>query len=415
MILFWLSALALIAVALAFVLPPLLGKRKVSADAPDMSRNLEVYRSRIAALEEQFRVRALTEDGLAQAKDELARELLADASASADPTPVGSGVTRAFGSRPWLAIALGVGIPLLTIILYQRLGEPDALEPARAAVPGQAAVEEMVTRLAKRLQSEPDNGDGWLLLGRSYMVMERFAAAAGAFAAANRLLGDSAELLSDLAEAEALMAGQNFLGAPSERLERALQLDPEFPKALWLGAFAAMQRGETALAVRRWQSLLDRQPADSEPAKLLRRLIADSGVTPAPANGAGAPASSGDSARVAAGPVLTVSVNLADGLGADLDGSETLFVFARAAEGPPMPLAVARKRVSDLPLTVILDDSMAMTPDMRLSRFERVVVGARIARSGTATASSGDLQGISEPVRVLGDAVVNVTIAEEIP
>ena len=413
MILFWLSALVLIAVALAFVLPPLLGTRRASADVPDESRNLEVYQSRIAALDEQCRIGALTEDGLAQAKDELARELLADE--SAEPVPASaSGATRAFVSRPWLAIALGIGVPLLTITLYQRLGEPNAVEPGRAA-PGEAAVEEMVASLAERLKSEPDNGDGWLLLGRSYMVMERYAAAAGAFAAANRLLGDSAELLSDLAEAEAMMAGQKFLGSPGERLETALQLDPEYPKALWLGAFAAIQRGDTALAVRRWQILLDRQPADSEPAKLLSQLIADAGVTPASANGAAGPASTSDSVSVDAGPALTVNVMLAERLAADLDGSETLFVFARAAEGPPVPLAVARKRVSDLPLTVTLDDSMAMAPGMKLSSFERVVVGARIAKSGTATASSGDLQGISEPVRVVGDAVINVTIAEEVP
>ncbi len=412
MILFWLSALVLIAVALAFVLPPLLGTRRASADVPDESRHLEVYQSRIAALDEQCRIGALTEDGLAQAKDELARELLADA--SAEPVPASGGATRAFVSRPWLAIALGIGVPLLTITLYQRLGEPNAVEPGRAA-PGQAAVEEMVASLAERLKSEPDNGDGWLLLGRSYMVMERYAAAAGAFAAAHRLLGDSAELLSDLAEAEALMAGQKFLGVPGERLESALQLDPEHPKALWLGAFAAIQRGENALAVRRWQILLDRQPADSEPAKLLSQLIADAGVTPASANGAAGPASTSDSVSVDAGPALTVNVMLAERLAADLDGSETLFVFARAAEGPPVPLAVARKRVSDLPLTVTLDDSMAMSPGMKLSSFERVVIGARIAKSGTATASSGDLQGISEPVRVLGDAVINVTIAEEVP
>jgi cytochrome c-type biogenesis protein CcmH len=414
MILFWLSALVLIAVALAFVLPPLFGARRASADTPDVSRNLEVYRSRIAALEEQRRIGALTEDGLAQAKDELARELLADA--SAEPMPArGGGATRAFASRPWLAIALGVGVPLLTITLYQRLGEPGAVEPVRAAVPGQAAVEEMVANLAERLRSEPDNGDGWLLLGRSYMVMERYAAAAGAFAAANRLLGDSAELLSDLAEAEAMMTGQNYLGSPGERLETALQLDPGYPKALWLGAFAAMQRGETALAVRRWQSLLDQQPAGSEPAKLLSQLIADAGVTAAPASGAGGPTSTSELVSVDAGPALTVNVMLAERLLAGLDGSEVLFVFARAAEGPPMPLAVARKRVSDLPLTVTLDDSMAMAPGMKLSSFERVVVGARIARSGTATPSSGDLQGISEPVRVLGDAVVTVTITEELP
>jgi cytochrome c-type biogenesis protein CcmH len=253
------------------------------------------------------------------------------------------------------------------------------------------------------------------------MALERYAEAADAYGAAHRLLGDSAELLSDLAEAEALMQGQNFLGIPGERLETALRLDPGYPRALWLGAFAAMQRGETALAMGRWQSLLDNQPTDSEAANILRDLIAnaDTGTEPgadiAAGDYTGGTAAAGDTLAADAGLGLTVNVILADHLAAELDGSETLFVFARAAQGPPMPLAVTRGRVSDLPLTVTLDDSMAMAAGMELSNFDRVVVGARISMSGTPTASSGDLQGFSGPVSTTGDSAVNVAITEKVP
>jgi cytochrome c-type biogenesis protein CcmH len=410
MILFWLLALVLITIALAFILPPLLGTRRRGTGAPRGSDNLKLYHSRIAALDEECRLGALTPDDLAEAKDELARELLADASAAPAAVSAGS-ATRTFVSRPWLAVAVGVAVPLLSIGLYQRLGEPGAIDPpsAPAATSGEPAVEDMVARLAQRLNSEPDNSQGWLLLGRSYMALERYAEAASAFATAHRLLGDSPELLSDLAEAQALMGGQDFLGSPGEHLERALQLDPEHPKALWLGAFAAAQRGETALAVSRWQSLLDRQPADSEAAQVLRGLMANTGIT------AAEPAPAANPVVAGGPPGLTVNVILADRLAAGLDGSETLFVFAKAAGGPPMPLAVARKRVSDLPLTVTLDDSMAMAPSMKLSNFDRVVVGARISASGTATAGSGDLQGFSQPVPVAGGATVNVAITERVP
>jgi cytochrome c-type biogenesis protein CcmH len=413
MILFWLGALGMVALALVFVLPPLLGTRPASADTGRKDHNLEVYRSRMAALDEEHRLGALTEDDLSQARDELGRELLADASAAtAHDSGAGKPVTV---SRPWLAIAVGVGVPLLVVTLYQRLGEPGAIDPPRLASAGgdQPAVEEMVARLAERLASDPDSSEGWLLLGRSYMALERYAEAADAYGAAHRLLGDSAELLSDLAEAEALTQGQDFLGIPGERLETALRLDPGYPRALWLGAFAAMQRGQAALAVRRWQSLLDNQPADSEAAKILRDLIANTDT------GAGdysaEPALTADPRTAHAGPGLTVNVILADHLVAGLDGSETLFVFARAAQGPPMPLAVARLRVSDLPLTVTLDDSMAMAAGMKLSNFDRVVVGARISMSGTPTASSGDLQGFSAPVATAGDSPVNVAITEKVP
>jgi cytochrome c-type biogenesis protein CcmH len=320
-------------------------------------------------------------------------------------------------SRPWLAIAIGVGVPLLAVTLYQRLGEPGAIDPPPAPAAGggqrQPAVEDMVARLAERLASEPDSSEGWLLLGRSYMALERYAEAADAYGTAHRLLGDSAELLSDLAEAEALTQGQNFLGIPGERLETALRLDPEYPRALWLGAFAAMQRGETDLAVGRWQSLLDNQPADSEAASILRDLIANAGTGADVA--AGGTAAAGEPLATDTGPGLTVNVILADHLAAELDGGETLFVFARAAQGPPMPLAVARGQVSDLPLTVTLDDSMAMAPGMKLSNFDRVVVGARISMSGSPTASSGDLQGFSGPVSTSGDSTVNVAITEKVP
>jgi cytochrome c-type biogenesis protein CcmH len=405
----------MVALALAFVLPPLLGRQPASADPQRANHDLELYRSRIAALDEEHRLGALTGDDLSQARDELGRELLANTSAR--PAAKSGGGKPGFVSRPWLAIAVGVGVPLLAVTLYQRLGEPGAIDPPPAAVAGggqsQPAVEDMVARLAERLASEPDSSEGWLLLGRSYMALERYAEAADAYGTAHRLLGDSAELLSDLAEAEALTQGQNFLGIPGERLETALRLDPEYPRALWLGAFAAMQRGETDLAVGRWQSLLDNQPADSEAASILRDLIANAGTGADVA--AGGTAAAGEPLATDTGPGLTVNVILADHLAAELDGGETLFVFARAAQGPPMPLAVARGQVSDLPLTVTLDDSMAMAPGMKLSNFDRVVVGARISMSGSPTASSGDLQGFSGPVSTSGDSTVNVAITEKVP
>jgi cytochrome c-type biogenesis protein CcmH len=423
MIVFWLSALALIAVTLAILLPPLLRARRGSAGGDDHA--LDVYRSRIAALEEEHRVGALGDADLAQARAELARELLADTGGDGAPTGGSAAGTTSErrGSGPWPAIAVGVGVPLLAVALYQRLGEPGALDASVVAGPPPAAspaedgvapqVEDMVARLAERLHSEPGNSEGWLLLGRSYMALERYGEAADAYGTAHDLLGDGAELLTDLAEAEALRDGQNFLGIQGERLETALRLDPAYPKALWLGAFAAMQRGDGDLAVHRWQSLLARQPADSEAADILRGLIANAGAAPPP------PAAQTEATRPAPGQAdhagLTVNVTVADALVAGLDGTETLFVFARAVDGPPMPLAAIRRRTGDLPLTVTLDDSMAMGPGGRLSDAERVIVGARISRTGSATSGSGDLQGFSAPVAAAGGATVSVVITEKVP
>ena len=435
MIVFWLSALALIAVTLAILLSPLLRIRRGTTSGGDHA--LEVYRSRIAALEEEHRVGALADADLAQARAELARELLSDSRADSgadsrgDGAPAGgpAATVRRRGSGPWLAIAVGVGVPLLAIALYQRLGEPGALDarvvagPPPAASPagdgGAPEAEAMVARLAERLRSEPGNSEGWLLLGRSYMALERYGEAADAYAAAHDLLGDSAGLLTDLAEAEALRDGQNFLGMQGERLETALRLDPAYAKALWLGAFAAMQRGDEDLAVHRWQSLLERQPADSEAAGILRGLIANTGAAPPPpaaaTQAAPPPPGQADQADQADQAGLTVNVTVADALVTGLDGTETLFIFARSVDGPPMPLAAARRRAGDLPLTITLDDSMAMGPGGRLSDADRVIVGARISSTGTATPGSGDLQGFSTPVAAADGGAVSVVITEKIP
>ncbi len=409
LILFWLCALAVVVVALGFVLPPLL--RPGRTDDDTTTRNLALYRSRLAALDEEHRLGAISDADLAQARDELGRELLADTRA-ATPVAPGTAAKRSGGARIWLAIVVGVGVPLLSVALYQHLGDPGAVGAApRATAVGAGAgappVEDMVAALAERLASQPDDSEGWLLLGRSYMALERYADAADALRTAHRLLGDSPSLLSDIAEAAALADGRNFLGAPGELLERALALDPGYPKALWLGAFSAMQRGETTLAAQRWQALLERQPPDSEAAGVLRGLIANA------RSADGDRTADGNRGGAGAGPAITVNVTVADRLVAGLDGGETLYVFARAPLGPPV--AVARRRASDLPLTVTLDDSMAMAGGRKLSDVDRVVIGARIAMGGTATASSGDLQGFSEPLPVTGDATVGVVISERVP
>lgn len=411
MILFWLLAVLLIVVALAFVLPPLIGTQRKQERVRELpAARIETYRSRVAALEEQNRAGALSDDDLREALDEIGRELLEEAPR---PTAGHAAPVHGGGFRIWVAIAVGIGVPMLAIGFYQRLGAPQAVGADSQPVEMRAAqrsVEEMVAGLAARLESQPDDGGGWLLLARSYMALERYAQAFEAFSAARRLLDDDPALLADTAEAAALASGQDFRGVPADLLERALALDPAYPKALWLGAFAARQRGDSKLAVARWQALLDRQPADSQAAGVLRELIADAG-----GSAEAAPAAAPGAAGVAGAPALTVNVVLADGLAADIDGNETLFVFARAVNGPPMPLAVTRALARDLPLTVTLDDSMAMMAGRKLSDAGQVVVGARIAVSGTPTRASGDLQGFSTPVAPSREEPVQVVIDQKVP
>ena len=228
---------------------------------------------------------------------------------------------------------------------------------------------------------------------------------------AHRLAGDRADILADYAEAEALLLGYRFQGDPARRLERALEIDPRHPKSLWLAGFAALQSARPELALERWDTLLAIVEAGSEQARMLAALI-DRTREEIGAAVPGVAAAEDDDP----GPVLLVTVNIEEHLRDDLDGNESLFVYARSAGGPPAPLVARRESARDFPLTLRLDDSMSMLPGRTLAGAERVEVGARISRSGDARASSGDIQGMSEPIEIRpGRTKVEVLLNDRVP
>ena len=250
-----------------------------------------------------------------------------------------------------------------------------------------------------RLADDPADAEGWLLLARSQVVLERFDAALVAFERAHALLGDEPSLLADWAEAEAGTVGNRFPASAVGRLARALELDPEHEKALWLGGFAAVQNGRADIAIARWERLRARQTPGSREESIVTEMLArlrGAGDT-APAAGSAAaesavaPASASGDAP-AAGARIVVEVSLAPDLAVDLGASEPVFVFARAPSGAGPPAAVARTVVGALPATIVLDESNAMVPSQTLASVERALVTARVARSGTVTRTSGDVR-----------------------
>ena len=252
------------------------------------------------------------------------------------------------------------------------------------------------------------------MLGRSYMVLDRFQEATDAFSKARALMGEEPLLLVDYAEAAAMANGNSMVGLPAELLERALEIDPENQKGIWLSGFAAMQRNDNEQAVAIWQRLLTQLPENSAEASAVLDMIAQAGghvETPA-AETKGAP---GTSTAITDSPSVTVTVSLDSALAGQVNGSETLFIFARAVSGPPIPLAIQRRRASELPLTITLDDTMSMMPSMKLSMFPQVTVGARISRSGEAIAQPGDLQGMVSPVDAIAGTAVNLQINQAVP
>lgn len=399
MILFWSLAALLMAGALLFLLPPLLrrGMKAGAAGPASSALNVAVYRDQQSELEADRQTGAITEAQYERARVELERRLLDDV---VDDAVADSATARApaMASRPTSrvpALIAALAVPLVAVALYFAVGNPRALAPV--AIPNDTSkgvtaeqVEAMVAKLAERMKQNPDDPQGWAMLGKSYAVMNRYDDAAAAYAKAVERVPDNPHLLADYADALAMVQGQSLMGAPEMLIQRALKADPDHAKSLALAGTVAFEKKDYAAAIQYWEKLAAQLPPDSEIARNVQSSIAEArglaGGKTVPDSAAGKPAG------------ISGTVTLAPDLKSKAEPGDTVFIFARAAEGSRMPLAILRKKVSDLPITFTLDDSTAMSPATRLSGTPQVIIGARISKSGNAMPQPGDLQGASKPV-----------------
>jgi cytochrome c-type biogenesis protein CcmH len=291
-------------------------------------------------------------------------------------------------------IALLLLVPLAAAGLYALLGNRAALEPHAAGAGGDPQVEKMVATLAERLQRDPSDTKGWIMLARSYKVMGRMHEAELAYDHAAPAIENDAQELANYADVVASNAGGHFGGKPTQLLDKALRADPKNPMAMWLAGAAMLDAGDAPRAVLVWQKLLALLPPDSDDARELRNQIVQAGGTaaePAPA------------APVASGPGVSGRVEIASGLGAAPD--DTVFIIARAPD-QRMPAAVIRTTVSQLPREFTLDDSLAMSPQSRISALREVQVEARVSKSGQPVAQPGDLVADPQKVQVGASGIV---------
>ncbi len=416
MTLFWILAGLLVLVALAFVLPPLLRAPRLGGVQRD-ALNVQVIKDQLDELGADLHAGRLDQAAYAAARHDLERSLLEDVEQAPAPAPGG------VRSGRWLAALLVLVVPLVSVVIYQRLGAEPTLEriaagkaALQAAGGGPQALEAMVEKLAEHMRQEPGNVEGWALLGRTYAALSRYPDAVQAYRHAVELSPDNADLLSDYADALVAAGNGSFTDEVGQLLERALAADPRNLKALWLRGHWRYRHGNVPGAIEDWQTVLAALPPGDENAVSIQQQITlaqsrlgQSAEAQAPA---GAPGTGGPAATPKGR--IQVQVALAPALQGKVSPDDTLFIFARAVQGPRMPLAIVRKRVADLPLTVTLDDSQAMAPTMRLSKFPQVSVGARVSRSGQAMPSSGDLQGSVSPVSS-ADGEVKVTIDQVVP
>ena len=407
------AALMLIA-ALAFVLVPLL-RTRVGDDAQNEARR------RRKALE------AAHADGILTDAEYAAKcAALAQAAPASAPARTRTGFA--------VALAVALLLPAGAILLYWQLGAPRALDPANlVARSGEGAdIEAAIAQLAEKMKQDPDNAEGWALLGRAYKSTRRFADARDALKRAHDLLPDDADLMVEYAETLVLSSSDHRIqGDALTLIDKAIQTNPQNQKGLWLAGIADSQAGKYAEAVKKWNTLLPLLPPGSNVADSVQEQIAqaealrDGKPLPAPSTqpppetskAAAAAEAGANEAQAAAtsGPRILVTVALDPRLKDKVAPGDTLFVFAKAASGPAMPLAIAKLSAAQLPASVTLTDAMSMMPNMNLSAFAQIVIGARISKSGQAIAQSGDLQALSAPLPNSRSEPVELTIDQAVP
>ena len=371
---------------------------------------------------------ALDDSQHAEARAKVERQLGAALSAAPAAT-ARAGAPKAFigGLAAFVCTVAAVG--------YITLGTPIALDPAAVAA---AAVEQgggdgaghsvtmeqiegMTEKLAARLKEKPDDAEGWGMLGRSYAVLGKHDKAVPAFKQAMALRPNDAVLIADYADALAVVNGRSLEGEPSRLIDQALQVDPNNLKALSLAGTAAFYRRDFAGALRHWEKMKSVDPNSpfvqqiqggiDEARQMVAGKTGGAMAAPSPATPPAPTPAPAERPVAGGGPSVSGTVTLAAAIAGKASPEDTVFIFARPAEGPRMPLAILRKKVKDLPLTFSLDDSMAMSPAAKLSSAKRVIVGARISKRGDATAQPGDLQGLSAPVAP-GARGLKIEIAE---
>ena len=386
---FWLPAGLLLLVALSFLLIPVLRVRRAQQEEDRTALNVALYQERVAELQAQGEAGVLTAEQLDRGRDEAARELLADTD-NAEPDRS----ARLGKTLPLLAAVL---VPVMGLGLYLHFGASDKVELTREFAQAPQSVQEMTSRLERAVQAQPDSAEGLYLLGRAYMAQERAADAAKAFERAAALAGRQPELLGQWAQALYFGNGKQWTAQMQALTDEALKADPAEVTSLGLLGIAAFEDGRYQQAIDYWNRLIAQLPEGDASRAALQGGIERAGERLKAAGQAPA-----TSAR------LTVRVELAPALKDKVRPDDSVFIFARANSGPPMPLAAKRVTVADLPIEVQLSDSDAMMPNMKLSSFPEVQLVARVSRAGQPT--KGEWIGRGSPLASSTEAPQHLTI-----
>jgi len=379
---FWIAAIGLLLLALLILLPPIL-RAQITDQADDRQKqNIDIARDKKNDLDSQLAQGELNQEEYDNTLLDLQTAL------ALDLENIEASDTHQQGR--WVVWLLAVAIPILSFGLYFQLGEYGVIKnPALAQVPVDTRVQNQLTNLSfeeieelikQRLRNNPEDAEGWFVLGKTYMARQKFDKAITAYQRTYDLVGEESGVMFSLADALAMQNDGVMQGEPEQLVKRGLEISPQDPTGLWLAGLAAEQRQDYKEAHASWSQLMPLIQNDPESSVEVRELI-----------GLLEQRDPQLSASVAVGRVLNLSISLADNLRHLAAPGDSVFVYAKAMDGPPMPLAVKRLTVQDLPADVTLSDSDAMIQTMKLSSFARVIVGARVSISGNPVGQPGDL------------------------
>lgn len=398
-------------------------RRPSNSRTDRIQKNVQIARQRLDDLKQREISEELESDEAALQQQEIERGLLDDIT-HATETEKAQSNSKDSKVPQWTAVCVAISFPITAAVLYLLLGEPgvitDPESVARQVTTSQSqdpqssaerpSFDQMIRTLQEHLAVNTEDAQGWATLAQIYVAEQRFAEAAVAFSRVRAINGDSADVLVRQADALAMANNGNLQGEPSELIDKALTLDPQHASGLWLAGLAAAARGDFRAALDHWIGA-EQNISNEESLLEIRRLIAEAKTrlevsgelvasTVAP--------SVGD-------PSIEVSVAIEPSIRAEVNPDDAVFVFARAVDGPPVPLAAIKLQVKDLPTTVKLDDSLAMVPNMKISAFDEIMVGARISRSGTAQQSSGDFFGQTGVIHTSDKQALELTISQQVP
>lgn len=412
MVIFWVICTLLILVALVIILPSLLAKDAVN-DIDREKINRLVYEKKIDELKQDLGNDTIDIEQFEIAKSDLHRTLIDDIS--------GQKELKLNYSNKILPFIIVLAVPLVAIIIYLKLNNglillsTDFQNQLQTDQQDQMqSIENAISSLEDKLKKNPNDIDGWVMLGRSYLMLERYEHAIDAYQRANEL-SNSADpaILVSYGEARVFASGQKIDQRSRSLFEKALLVDPGYEKALWYAGLAAYQMDDYEASIKHWEKLIQNVPTEQQEVRSALEIYLNDAKQKAGievVSGGESSKSPVENTALNNKASITVNVSLSDALRNKITDTDILFIYARAISGPRMPLALVKLTAQDLPTTVILDDSVAMMPSMALSSLDQVEVVARISKSGQALMQSGDIFGKVQPVSTNMSETVDVII-----